>query len=124
MQHVISRNNDAAAHANARNHPEDDIKRDRRRPPEAIRVEGALLRSLVIPGTTREKKAEGEREENGPFIFPHETAMGGKKSGKRSRFRAAGSIDRLTENNKRLSLTRRRLSKCENRHRNWTRYYR
>lgn len=57
--------NDAAVHANARNHPGDDIKRDRRRhPPEAIRVEGALL---PFPRSRyrirREKKKKGEEKE-------------------------------------------------------------
>lgn len=119
--------NDAAVHANARNHPGDDIKRDRRRhPPEAIHVEGALLPFPVVPNTTEKKRKErsGERGENGTSVFPRDRKGAvAKKSGKWSRLRAAGSII-VPRKITRPSLTRRRLTKCENRRRNWTRYYR
>lgn len=57
--------NDAAVHANARNHPGDDIKRGPINPlpflrPEGdIRVEGTLLRP---PGKGKEKSREKKKE--------------------------------------------------------------
>lgn len=83
--------NDAAVHANARNHPGNDIKRDRRRhPPEAIRVKGALLRPLTVPDTTKEKKEKKEEKMDRLFSSRDRNGVGNKKSEKWSRLRVTG----------------------------------
>lgn len=65
-------------------------------PPEAIRVERALLRSPRYRTRRGKKEKEKKKREKkvGSSIFPRETATGegGKKSGKRCRLRAAASI--------------------------------
>lgn len=74
--------NDAAVHANARNHPGDDIKRDRRRhPPGGDSRRRSSLTFLPVPDTKKERRKE---EEKGSPIFPRETATEEvvKKSGK------------------------------------------
>lgn len=74
--------NDAAVHANARNHPGDDIKRDRRRrrrrhPPGGdSRRGGSLTVPPVVPDTREKEERGGERGENGSAVFPRETAAG------------------------------------------------
>lgn len=124
--------NDAAVHANARNHPGDDIKRGPLLPSTPslpfppfsspggdIRVERTLLRPLRKGKKKNRKKRKKNMDRS---LFPPREIAAGKN---RARLPCDG-IDhlRLRENNERPSLTRRRLSKCENRHRNWARYYR
>lgn len=128
--------NDAAVHANARNHPGDDIKGDPSLPPSTpslsfVPEAMSVCRGNLSPswkGT--EKSGEKERKKNTyeSSTFPRDSS--GEKID--LAYRVTESIifvplppplpGKITSETP--SLTRRRPFKCENRHRNWARYYR
>jgi len=111
--------NDAAVHANARNHPRGTTLSET----VAAALPEAIRDFFVSPRHTEHegKKKEGEREENGS-IFPRETAI---KKGTKNRENDPDYAGSIIVSQKITSvLSRRRLSKCENRRRNCTRYYR
>lgn len=100
-------------------------------PPEAIRGRGGSLASPTVPDTAGEKGTRGKRRKWIARVFLRETATegGGRGGGKRGAkswendpdYVPHGIDRRSTENNEpRPSLTRRRLTKCENRRHNWS----
>lgn len=110
--------NDAAVHANAHNHPGDDIKRyraalRRRYPrPEAIRDEGTLFRPLRHRAPTRQEKRE--RKKRGIVSLAGRFSRRETAAGKRAdlaRIPRTPSPGKITS----VRAARRRPSKCENR---------
>lgn len=122
--------NDAAVHANARNHPGDDIKRGPvvaaiNPPPSSspfLSPEARSVSSLLRPL----RKGERERQEEKKEKYRSSILSPARDNSGKKWISITVWIDhiRLRENNECSTLTRRRPSKCENRHRNWARYYR